>query len=83
MKMIYESPLNGWDESAERICIYALESDDEYWEFNEMTHEERCDYFNVFDQTDYEVMPGAMYKTYDFNLTSNHIIMRETIAYNV
>lgn len=83
MKKIYESPLNGWDESAERIHVYALESDDEYWEFNEMTHEERCEYFNVFDQTGYDVMPGAMYKTYDFNLTGNHIIVCETVAYNV
>jgi len=83
MKKVYESPLNGWDESAERIRVYALESDDEYWDFEDMTHEERCEYFNVFDQTGYDVMPGAIYKTYDFNLTSNHIIMRETVAYNV
>ena len=43
MKMIYESPLNGWDESAERVYLYALEDDEEYWMFSEMTFEEKCD----------------------------------------
>jgi hypothetical protein len=83
MKMIYESPLNGWDESAERLYVYELESDEEYWEFYEMTFEEKCDFFRVFDQTGYFVMPGAKYYTYEFKLTSNHIIMFETVAYNV
>lgn len=83
MKMIYESPLNGWNESAERVYLYALEDDEEYWEFSEMTFKEKCDYFRVFDQTGHFVMPGAMYHTYEFNLTSNHIMMIETVAYNV
>lgn len=83
MERIYESPLNGWDESAERIYVYALESDDEYWELNEMSHEEKCEYFNVFDQTGYFVMPGAIYHTYAFSLYSTHIIVREYVAYNV
>ena len=83
MKKIYETPLNGWDESAERIHVYELEDDDEYWEFNAMTFEEKCDYFGVFDQTGYFVTPGAKYYTYGFKLTSNHIMMIETVAYNV
>lgn len=83
MKKIYESPLNGWDESAERVHVYALESDNEYWELKEMTHKERCDYFGVFDDTGYDVMPGALYHTYSFDFGSNHIIMYETVAYNV
>ena len=83
MKKIYESPLNGWDESAERIHVYALENDDEYWALKEMTHKERCDWFDVFDEFDYEVAPGAMYKTYSFDFSSNYVIMHETVAYNV
>jgi hypothetical protein len=51
--------------------------------FSEMTFEEKCDYFRVFDQTGYFVMPGAKYYTYQFKLTSNHIMMIEAVAYNV
>ena len=83
MKKIYESPLNGWSESAERIHVYALENNDEYWTLKEMQHEERCEFFDVFDEFDHEVMPGAMYKTYSFDFSSNHVIMYETVAYNV
>ena len=83
MKKIFESPLNGWDEAAERIYVYALENDNELWAFANMTHDERCEYFNVFDQSDYEVMPGAMYHTYEFKHTCNHVMMIETVACNV
>lgn len=83
MKKIYESQLNGWDESAERIYIYTLENDEEYWDFYDMTFDERCEYFGVCDDSDYFVMPGAKYYTYGFYLTPKHIIMKETMAYNV
>ena len=83
MQKIYESPLNGWDESAERIYVYELESNDEFWELNDMTFEEKCKYFGVFDETGYFVMPGAKYYTYEFKVTCNHVIIIETVAYNV
>ena len=83
MKMIYESPLSGWDESAERVYLYALEDDDEFWELHDMTFEEKCEHFGVFDQTGYIVAPGAKYYTYEFHLTRNHITVTETVAYNV
>lgn len=83
MQKIYESPLHGWDESAERIYIYELENDDEFWELEDMTHEQRCEYFGVFDETGYFVMPGAKYYTYSFAITLNHVIITETVAYNV
>ena len=83
MQKIYESPLNGWDESAECLHIYALESSEEFWELYEMTFEEKCRHFGVFDQTGCFVMPGAKYYTYAFDLTRKHITMTETVAYNV
>lgn len=83
MKKIYESPLNGYGESAERIYVYALENDDEYYHLSDMTHEEKCEYFGVFDQSDYLVHPGAIYHTYAFHLHSHHVIMREYVGYNV
>ena len=83
MQNIYESALNGWDESAERIYVYALESDEEFWKLYEMTFEERCEHFGVFDQTGYIIAPGAKYYTYAFHLTRKHMVVTETVAYNV
>lgn len=83
MKKIYESPLNGWDESAERIYVYAIESDDEYLDIYGMTHKERCEHFDVEEATGYKVAPGALCTMYDFDISGTHVIMRETIAYNV
>lgn len=83
MKKIYESPLNGWDESAEIVHIYELENVDEFWELSEMTFEEKCEYFGVFDQTGCFIAPGAMYRTYEFRVTRKHVIVVETVAYNV
>lgn len=83
MKKIYESPLNGWDESAELVCVYELESVDEFWDLSDMSFEEKCEYFKVFDQIGYGVAPGAPYHTYEFKVTRKHVIIAETIAYNV
>ena len=81
MKKIYESPLNGWNESAERVHIYALESDDEFWKIDEMNFDERCCMCNVREED--SVPPGAQYHKYSFCLELNHFIMTETIALNV
>ena len=81
MKHIYTSPLCGWDESADRIYVYELENDEEVLDFEEMSFEEKCDLFGVKEEHD--VMPGALYHRYDFICTGNHIIMTETVAYNV
>ena len=84
MKKIYESPLNGWDESATRVHVYAIENDDDYWDFSNMSHRERCDYFDVYDESgSFGVAPGALYHTYEFDCGVHHIIMHETVAYNV
>ena len=83
MKKIYESPLNGWDESAEQIYVYELESVDEFWDLHDMSFEEKCEYFGVFDQTGYFIAPGAKYYTYEFKVTRKHVMVIETVAYNV
>ena len=82
MKKIYESPLNGWDESAERIHVYALESSDEYWDLKEMAFGDLCRCFGVCEPG-CNVIPGAIYSRYNFEITINHAIMCETVAYNV
>ena len=83
MKKIYESPLNGWDESAERIYVYELESDDEYWEIDDMTFDEKCEHFGVCEEPDYAVAPGGLYHRYGFSLSRHHVVVSEIIAYNV
>jgi hypothetical protein len=85
MKKIYESELHNYDnyESAEKVIVYQITSEDEYWDFSNMTHKERCEYFNVFDEGRYYVAPGARYRTYSFDYSTRHVIMYETIAMNV
>lgn len=82
MKKIYESPLNGWSESAERVHIYALENEDEYWELKEMSNYELQEYFGMYNPG-YEVRPGAMYFFYEFEITNNHALVIEFVGYNV
>ena len=86
MKHIYTSPINGFDESGEVIHIYALESEDEYWHLLEykdewpelLPYEANSDFVD-----DVNPMPGAIYHRYAADLTGNHLIIKEYIAYNV
>ena len=82
MKKIYESPLNGWDESAERIHIYALDNAEEYSMLKEMSNYELQEHFGMYNPG-YEVRPGAMYFIYTFEITNNYAIITEFMAYNV
>ena len=82
MRKIFESELNNCGGySAERIHVYALDNEDEWWELDDMTDAEKCDYFGVYEE--YGVAPGALYHRYEFELTNGHIIMSELLAYNV
>lgn len=83
MKKILESQWNSWDERAEKVHVYELENDEEFWAFDEMTYEEKCEYFNVFDQSGYDVRPGAVYYTYAFYHTAHHVVMYERCAINI
>lgn len=83
MKKIYESPLNSYGIGAERIHVYAIESDEEFWEIEEMSHADKCDYFDVFDETGCHVLPGNAYHAYEFNVTTSHVIVAETVVLNV
>lgn len=81
MQKIYESPLNGCGESAERVHVYALDNEEEFNEIDDMDFEERCRLCNVSEE--YNVPPGAMYHRYEFILTGDHLVMVETVALNV
>ena len=82
MKKIYESQLNGWDESAERIHVYALDNEEEHSMLKEMSNYELQEHFGMYNPG-YEVRPGAMYFVYEFEVTNNYAIIKEFVAYNV
>lgn len=81
MKKIYESPLNGSGECAERIHIYALENEEEGWELVEMSHKELQEHFEMYEPSC--VAPGAMYSIYNFSIERTHAIVSEIVAFNV
>lgn len=83
MKLVYTSPLCGYGESAECVHVYEFENEDEFWELNDMTFEEKCELFGVYEEPDYAVPPGGLYHRYDFHLSGCHVIVSEGIAYNV
>ncbi len=81
---LYESDLHGENESASKIYLFRINDAETYEELKGMKHEELCGLFNVFDESGYEVMPGALYHTYDFSIIPYEaVVMVETIAYNV
>lgn len=83
MKKLYESPFAPAFEQATRIIVYEIEHDewDELWD---MTHEERLDYFGLYEEPDLAVQPGALYTRYDFDLTdTRHMVITQTDALNV
>ena len=83
MKKIFESEFNGFDdgESATKVHIYELENVDEFWEFEGMDFDEKCNYFGVRNY--YNVAPGTRSYTYGFDVSGHHIIMYETVSLNV
>jgi hypothetical protein len=86
MKKIFESEFYNYDnhcESVERVVVYQILDEDEYWNFSNMSHQERCEYFGVFDESGYDVMPGARYCTYSFDYSLSHVIVYETLSINV
>ena len=83
MKKIFESEWNSWDESAEKIHIFELESDEEFWELENMSYEEKCAYFGVRELMGWAVTPGGTGYSYGFVVKSYHVIMIESATLNV
>lgn len=85
VKKLFESDLHGHNESASKVTVYLFngDTDEEFWELYNMSHTGLCDFFNVFDEGGYDVMPGATYHTYDYQFTGDYLIMTETVALNV
>ena len=81
MEKIFESKLNGFDESADKIHVYAFENETEYEDYNNMTHYERLEAFDFGEES--FVNPGAIFHRYSFDISCNHAIVTETVALNV
>ena len=83
MKKIFESKLYAFskDEGAERVYLYEIENEDEFWKIENISYEEKCELFGV--QSDIEVPPGAVFRRYEFDNSVRHIIMYETLNWNV
>ena len=58
MRNVFKSKWHGGNESIERIHVYEFDNEDEFWEFESMTFEEKCNLFDVFENTP---MPGGTY----------------------
>lgn len=48
MKKLLVSDYVGFDESATKAAMYSFDSEEECKEFLELSHDERCQVFNVF-----------------------------------
>ena len=85
MKKIFESDAHSAFifESVEKVLVFQIKDEEEYDMFVNMSHQERCEYFGVFDERGYDVMPGARYYTYSFDYSVNHVIMYETLSMNI
>lgn len=84
MKKLFVSDYVGFDESATKAALYSFDSEDECREFLELSHDEQCQVFNVFDESgNYGVLPGAAYRTYEFVVMDGILTMYDTLALNV
>jgi hypothetical protein len=84
VKKLYVSNYIGFDESATKATLYSFDSEEEFREFLELSHDERCQVFNVFDESsNYGVLPGAAYHTYEFVVVGGILTLYDTLALNV
>lgn len=81
---LYESDMFGENESASRFIMYKINDTDAFYELSDMSFDELCELFDVFDESGYYVAPGALYHKYDFFILGTQFFaMVETAAYNV
>lgn len=81
MKLVSQCELNGWDDGASRIIVYALESEEERNELEETDEEDILDLLGYYEERN--VAPGAVYHRYRTHITYYHFIVEEIVALNV
>lgn len=80
MRNIFTSKWHGDGESIECVHVYEFDNSDEFWDFESMTFDEKCELFDVYETN---AAPGGVYYRYDFYNTTYHVVMFETKALNV
>ena len=88
MKKVFESEYatwGGWSDSSDKITVYELEEEDEFWKIYNMNHQERCELVNVEDDSiyPYSIPPGSIFYTYAFHLIGKFFVVVETAQWNV
>lgn len=81
MKLVFESELRGFDESAEVVKVFEYESPEEHDEILDMSDAELQDLFGVCDST--TVTPGCFYYRYLFKRGNGFLILTEVKALDV
>ena len=83
MKKIFESDYHSIDDyyRVEKVYVYALENDDEFWQLKDMNHKAMCRHFDVYEERG--VASGAKYHKYEFVMSDAHVIVTEIVALNV
>lgn len=74
MKKLFVSGYVGFDEAATKATLYSFDSEEECKEFLELSHDERCQVFNVFDEGN---------NTYEFVVIGGILTLYDTLALNV
>lgn len=84
MKKLYVSNYIGFDESATNRKKSAESFSKATLYSFDLSHDERCQVFNVFDESsNYGVLPGAAYHTYEFVVVGGILTLYDTLALNV
>jgi len=85
MKLVFESDLRGFNESATKVSVFAFDDELEAFCFWNASHQEQCDIMDVLDDTiyPYSVAPGARYHAYNFEVYDGFLVQFDTVAWNV
>lgn len=81
MKKVYESQVVGFDENAEQLTIFEIESEEESHKLFDMEQDELCELLDV--QDDYNVPAGAVFHRYSVEVTGSFVILTDSIGLNV
>jgi len=83
MRKVHETEFNSYDLDgcASRLIIYALDTEEEFWDLMDANPREREEIVGV--QSQYGVMPGAKYARYTVEVCGDFVVVTEYMAYNV
>ena len=69
------------DTHAEYIYVYACETEDEWWLYEDMASDELCEAFDFY--SDGMVPPGARFQRFSAEMMGNFIVFHMTVGMNI